>query len=138
MDHGDRKTAALRGLSDLCLPDGRGGKLCVDASVERIVLTMGAKMHELSCGLDDGALIADLLKLLLKIRARDIDVAPRLLARSDELEALAAGVRTGLPMLEGWRFDQFGHEALDLVEGRLAFAVTGGKLTMTRTAEVVD
>ena len=81
----------------------------------------------------DGSLVADLLKLLLKIRSRDIDVASKLLARSDELEALAAGVRSGLPMLEGWRFDQFGRDALDLVEGRLGFAVKGGKLTMTRT-----
>jgi ribonuclease D len=83
----------------------------------------------------DGALVADLLKLLLKIRARDIDVASRLLARADELEALAAGVRTGLPMLQGWRFDQFGQDALDLVEGRLGFAVQGGKLKMTRTED---
>jgi ribonuclease D len=83
----------------------------------------------------EGSLVADLLKLLLKIRSRDIDVASKLLARTDELEALAAGVRTGLPMLEGWRFDQFGRDALDLVEGRLAFAVIGGKLTMTRTED---
>ncbi|PAX09736.1 ribonuclease D [Sphingomonas lenta] len=83
----------------------------------------------------DGALVADLLKLLLKIRARDIDVAPRLLARSDELELLAAGQRHGLSILEGWRYDQFGHDALDLVEGRLGFAVKGGKLKMTRTEE---
>ena len=83
----------------------------------------------------DGSLVADLLKLLLKIRSRDIDVASKLLARSDELEALAAGVRTGLPMLEGWRFDQFGRDALDLVEGRLGFAVKGGKLKMTRTED---
>lgn len=83
----------------------------------------------------DGALVADLLKLLLKIRARDIDVASRLLARSDELEMLAAGVRSGLPMLEGWRYDQFGRDALDLVEGRLGFAVKNGKLTMTRTED---
>ncbi|WP_375395836.1 ribonuclease D [uncultured Sphingomonas sp.] len=81
----------------------------------------------------DGSLVADLLKLLLKIRSRDIDVASKLLARSDELEALAAGVRAGLPMLEGWRFDQFGRDAVDLVEGRLGFAVKGGKLKMTRT-----
>ncbi len=81
----------------------------------------------------DGALVADLLKLLLKIKARDLDVAPRLLARGDELDALAAGTRDGLAMLEGWRFDQFGRDALDLVEGRLGFAVTGGKLKMTRT-----
>ena len=85
----------------------------------------------------DGALVADLLKLLLKIRARDIDVASRLLARSEELEALASGVRDGLPMLQGWRYDQFGRDAVDLVEGRLGFAVRGGKLKMTRTEEPV-
>ncbi|WP_287460208.1 ribonuclease D [Sphingomonas sp.] len=81
----------------------------------------------------EGALVADLLKLLLKIRARDIDVAPRLLARGEELEALAAGQREGLAILTGWRYDQFGHDALDLVEGRLGFAVQGGRLKMTRT-----
>ncbi len=83
----------------------------------------------------DGALVADLLKLLLKIRARDIDVASKLLARSDELELLAAGSRKGLAMLEGWRYDQFGRDAVDLVEGRLAFAVRNGRLTMTRTED---
>ena len=80
----------------------------------------------------EGALVADLLKLLLKIRAREIDVAPKLLARSDDLEALAAGRREGLPILEGWRYEQFGHDALDLVEGRLGFAVKSGKLKMSR------
>ena len=83
----------------------------------------------------DGALVADLLKLLLKIRAKEIDVAPRLLARSDDLEALAAGTRDGLSILEGWRFEQFGRDALDLVEGRLAFAVVNGKLKMTLTED---
>ena len=83
----------------------------------------------------DGALVADLLKLLLKIRARDIDVAAKLLARSEELEALAAGQRAGLAILEGWRYDQFGKDALALVEGRLGFAVKNGKLKMTRAEE---
>ena len=79
----------------------------------------------------EGSLVADLLKLLLKIRSREIDVASRLLARSEDLELLAAGVRKGLSILEGWRYDQFGRDALDLVEGKLAFAVVGGKLKMT-------
>ena len=83
----------------------------------------------------EGALVADLLKLLLKIRARDIDVAAKLLARTEELEALAAGQRDGLAILEGWRFDQFGKEALALVEGRLGFAVKNGRLKMTRAEE---
>lgn len=81
----------------------------------------------------DSALVADLLKLLLKIRAKEINVASRLLARSDDLEMLAAGVRDELSILEGWRFEQFGRDAVDLVEGRMAFAVKNGKLRMTRT-----
>ncbi len=84
----------------------------------------------------DGALIADLLKLLLKIRAKESNVAPRLLARGDDLDALAAGVRDGLSILTGWRYDQFGRDALDLVEGRLAFAVKDGRMCMTRTAKL--
>lgn len=83
----------------------------------------------------DGALVADLLKLLLKIRAKEINVAARLLARSDDLEALAAGQRQGLNVLDGWRYEQFGRDALALVEGRLGFAVKGGRLKMTRTEE---
>ena len=83
----------------------------------------------------DAALVSDLLKLLLKIRAKEAGVAPKLIARSDELEALAAGVRKGLNILSGWRFEEFGRDALDLVEGRLAFATENGKLKMTRTLE---
>ncbi len=83
----------------------------------------------------DGALVADLLKLLLKIRSRESNVAARLLARSDELEALAAGQREGLQILNGWRVDVFGKDALELVEGRLGFAVRDGKLLMVRTEE---
>ena len=83
----------------------------------------------------EGALVADLLKLLLKIRCREIDVASRLLTRSDELEALAAGMRK-LPVLEGWRYEVFGKDALDLVEGKLAFAVERGRLKMTHIDDV--
>jgi ribonuclease D len=90
----------------------------------------------------DAALVSDLLKLLLKIRAKESGVAARLIARSDDLEALAAGVRKNLNILHGWRYDQFGKDALDLVEGRLAFAIENGKLKMSRVAaqqqETVD
>ncbi|WP_394726984.1 ribonuclease D [Altererythrobacter sp. GH1-8] len=83
----------------------------------------------------EGVLVADLLKLLLKIRAREIDVAARLLTKADEMEALAAGVRD-LPVLEGWRYEVFGRDALELVEGRTAFAVKNGKLVMTHVDDM--
>ncbi len=138
--HPPRKQADLakvRGLSATWASNDIGGRLM--AALENAPPLEGDELpprDDRKPGLGkDGSLVADLLKLLLKIRSRDIDVASKLLARADELEALAAGVRTGLPMLEGWRFDQFGRDALDLVEGRLGFAVQGGKLKMTRTED---
>ncbi len=80
----------------------------------------------------DAALVSDLLKLLLKIRSKEAGVAAKLIARSEELESLAAGVRSNLKILNGWRFEEFGRDALDLVEGRLAFATEHGKLKLSR------
>jgi ribonuclease D len=88
----------------------------------------------------DAVLVSDLLKLLLKIRAKESGVAARLIARSDDLEALAAGMRKNLNILNGWRYEQFGKDALDLVEGRLAFGIENGRLKMNRVSveETVD
>ena len=87
----------------------------------------------------EGALVSDLLKLLLKIRSKEAGVASKLIARADELEALAAGVRNGLNILSGWRFEEFGRDAVDLVEGRIGFAIENGKLKLSRMAkEPVD
>jgi ribonuclease D len=88
----------------------------------------------------DAVLVSDLLKLLLKIRSKETGVAAKLIARSDDLEALAAGVRKNLNILSGWRYEQFGKDAVDLVEGRLAFGIENGRLKMNRVVvkEPVD
>lgn len=129
--------AKVRGLSPAWAGNDIGGRLMV--VLESAVPLPAEEMpprEDKKPGLGkEGALVADLLKLLLKIRSREISVAARLLARSEELELLAAGQRSGLPMLEDWRFDQFGRDALALVEGKLAFAVLDGNLCMTRTGD---
>jgi ribonuclease D len=79
----------------------------------------------------DAALVADLLKLMLKVRAKESGVAPKLLARGEELEAVAAGQREGLAMLAGWRLDAFGRDAVALVEGRVGFAVKAGRMVIS-------
>ncbi|AFN56466.1 ribonuclease D [Zymomonas mobilis] len=79
----------------------------------------------------DGAMIADLLKLLLKMRARDAEVAARLIAKSDDIEGIIAGERENNPVLTGWRYDIFGKEAIALIEGKMAFSVQKGKIAMT-------
>jgi ribonuclease D len=125
--------ARVRGLSASWGGNDIGGRLMKALAEAQPLGAEEMPREERRPGLGkEGSLVADLLKLLLKIRAREIDVAARLLARTDELELLAAGKRDGLSILEGWRYDQFGKDALDLVEGRLAFAVKNGKLKMTR------
>ncbi|MGI9360999.1 MAG: ribonuclease D, partial [Parasphingorhabdus sp.] len=83
----------------------------------------------------DNALVVDLLKLLLKIRSSEMNVAAKLLARAGELEQIVAGEREGLALLEGWRYEEFGRDALDLIEGRMSFTVKDGKLQMTHSPE---
>jgi ribonuclease D len=127
----------VRGLSAAWAGNDIGGRLM--AALDGATPMSGAELpprddRKPALG-KDGALVADLLKLLLKIRAKEINVAARLLARSEDLESLAAGQRDKLPILEGWRYEQFGRDAVALVEGELGFTVRNGKLKMTRTEE---
>ena len=123
--------AKVRGLSSAWKDNDIGKRMMkIIADEETLPKSeMTAKMTRGAPLCKEGALVADLLKLLLKIRAREIDVAARLLTRADEMEALAAGVRD-LKVLKGWRYEVFGKDALELVEGKLAFAVQNGKLAM--------
>ena len=127
----------VRGLSPAWRDNEIGARLMgiIEASVPMARDDVPDRGRGGSGGGKDGSLVADLLKLLLKIRSREINVAARLIVRTEELERLAAGEREGLELLTGWRFEQFGRDALDLVEGRLAFAVVNGKLKMTRTMD---
>jgi ribonuclease D len=129
--------AKVRGLSPAWAGNDIGGRLmaALDGASAMSTAEMPPRDDRKPALGKDGALVADLLKLLLKIRAKEINVAARLLARSEDLEALAAGQRDGLGILQGWRFEQFGRDALALVEGQLGFTVRNGKLKMTRTEE---
>ncbi len=128
----------VRGLSAAWAGNDIGGRMmaAIDGAVPMPASEMPGRDERRPSVGKDGALVADLLKLLLKIRSKEINVASKLLARTDDLEALAAGQRDQLAILEGWRFEQFGRDALALVEGRMAFAVKNGKLKMTRTEEI--
>lgn len=123
----------VRGLSKTWTTNDMGARLM--EALDAAVPMPESEMPERDAGKprlgSDAVLVADLLKLLLKIRCKEADVAPKLIGKADHLEALAAGVRDGLPLLNGWRYEVFGRDALALVEGRLSFAVQSGKLRMT-------
>ena len=72
--------------------------------------------------------LLDLLKVLLKHRCQNEGVAPRLVASADDIEQLAAGQRNDLALLDGWRYDVYGRDAMKLLEGRLGLAADGDQL----------
>ncbi len=74
------------------------------------------------------ALVA-LLKVLLAAKSEEHDVAPKLLANSEELDKLATG-EGDVPALHGWRRTVFGEAALSLKAGRLALGVEGKRIKL--------
>ena len=68
--------------------------------------------------------VVDLLRTLLRLKAEQAGVAGRLVANADELDRIAAGKRD-VPALKGWRREVFGADAVDLIDGRLALALSG-------------
>ncbi|HEY3918370.1 MAG TPA: ribonuclease D [Stellaceae bacterium] len=77
--------------------------------------------------------LTDLLRVLLKLRAEENDVAPRLIADAEDLELLAADDQADIRALTGWRHDIFGHDALDLKHGRLALTAAGKRIKLVRS-----
>jgi ribonuclease D len=72
--------------------------------------------------------VAELLRVLLKMRAEEHNVAARLIADSEDLDRLAGEETPDVPALKGWRREIFGEDALALKQGRLALVVKGRKL----------
>ena len=78
------------------------------------------------------ALVA-LLKVLLAEKAEAHDVAPKLLASSEDLERLAVEDRPDIPALAGWRLQVFGEDALALKNGSIALGVSGRRIKLIRS-----
>ena len=78
------------------------------------------------------ALVA-LLKVLLAEKAESHDVAPRLLASSEDIDRLATEDQPAVPALHGWRLGVFGEDALALKQGRIALGVNGRRIKLIRS-----
>ncbi|HEY5288865.1 MAG TPA: ribonuclease D [Caulobacteraceae bacterium] len=72
--------------------------------------------------------VVELLKVLLKARAEDSQVASKLIATVSDLEKIAADDDAETPALEGWRREAFGEDALRLKRGELALVLDGAKV----------
>jgi ribonuclease D len=73
------------------------------------------------------ALVA-LLKVLLNAVAEQNNVAPRLVASSEDVEAMALDESAENPALQGWRREMFGEDALRLIRGEIALSAQGKRV----------
>ena len=75
--------------------------------------------------------VTDLLKVLLKMKSEDSDVATKLLTSAADIEQIAAfGDKADVKALKGWRRDVFGDDALRLRSGELSLSIKGKKLKL--------
>ncbi len=67
--------------------------------------------------------LSELLRTLLRAKAADADVAPRLIASTADIDRLAMeDAPSDLPALQGWRCEVFGVDALRLKAGQIALS----------------
>lgn len=83
-------------------------------------------------GKPGNAALSDLLRVLLRAKADAAGVAPKLIASTAELDAIATGERD-LPSLSGWRAEVFGQDALRLAAGEIALSAKGGAVRVVQT-----
>jgi ribonuclease D len=78
--------------------------------------------------------LIELLRVLLKHRCEQHQVAQKLVASADDLDAIAADDHAGVPALSGWRYEIFGRDALALKHGRVALTVRNNRIALVEPA----
>ncbi len=129
-----RDRAALsevRGLNEQVVR--RSGEAVLDAvkrglEVPEDQLPKIAKRKRVHGDVDE---LADLMSALVRLRAKEHDVATTLLATRDDLERFAGGEREGNPLSSGWRHTLVGAELEALLNGELALGVDTGRMTVS-------
>jgi len=72
--------------------------------------------------------LVDLLRVLLKLRCEEHEVAQKLVANAADLEQIAATDNAEVQALSGWRYDVFGKDALALKHGKLGLTAQGKRI----------
>ena len=76
--------------------------------------------------------LVSLLKVLLAAKCEEHNVAPKLLASSEDLDRLATETEPSIPAMQGWRRDMFGADALALKAGEITLGVDGKRIKLLR------
>ncbi len=75
---------------------------------------------------------SDVLKLALKVVCERERIAPKLVASTADIDALATDDEADVPLMHGWRREVFGGLAIDIKQGRALIGFANGRVTIVR------
>jgi ribonuclease D len=124
--------AALKSLR--ALPRGYATSRVGEAVLKQVAAGLAMDAEQLpKLKADDAPLtetasvISDVLKLALKVVCEKEGIAPRIVANSGDLDAIAMDDAADIPLLKGWRRKLFGETAIRIKSGEMAIVLENGK-----------
>jgi len=126
---GEDELSRSRGISR-DLARGRIGKAILETVTGALALPDGdlPKPPPTQKSINGIGPLMDLLKVMLKLRCEEHDVAQKLIASSADLEQIAMSDEAEVLALRGWRYEIFGRDALALKHGAVALSASGSKV----------
>lgn len=121
----------LRTISDNFVKSEKADEVlaAIDRGLHREPDTLPSMKRTAAPDADESAVI-ELLKVYLKAVAARYGVAKKLIATSDDLEALARSDRPDSLAITGWRAELFGNDALKLKRGEVALSLQKGEVRL--------
>ena len=86
---------------------------------------------------DQAQAATEILKLALKVVCESEGIAPKLVANSADIEAIATDDNADIPLMHGWRREVFGHLALEIKHGRAFIGLHNGKVRLLSADEAL-
>ena len=137
--------ANLKPPNDQAIAQTRLSKFLVKSKYKEDILNaieIGKKTPEADCPkvvqknkLEVGiGSVVELLKVLLKARSEQHNVAVKLIASVNDLQLIASDDEANVPSLKGWRREIFGEDAIKLKHGELSISISENKKIITKNS----
>ena len=127
--------AKVRSISANFATSNSGAKILKAISLaKQIPIDQAPKIERTERKNNQGTAVVELLKVLLKMKAEEHNVAQKLIAATADLEAVAADGMADVAFLKGWRREIFGNDALLLKSGKLGLSIENQSIKITRNS----
>ena len=125
--------AKVRSISTNYAASKSGNEILKTISLARKIPTEKApKIEKRERKNHHSSAIVELLKVLLKMKSEENNVAQKLIAGTADLEAIAEDDMANVPALKGWRRKIFGNDALLLKSGKIGLSIYNSSVKISQ------